>query len=164
MSSQDFFLRARRNASLIAFNDVLPANFKLIVNVGRWVETEGVNLRQIVGLEMIPGDPLSKTTDIHYNLRLTPTYVGWDNLFIQPGDPDYEEPTFELDGTPIPTTNKLDNTTFKRWFRNNGGERLDDVSEHPRSGRTMRWWRWTDGIERLDVTIDLPEFLRRVWA
>ncbi len=165
MSLQDFLFRARRNASLIAFNSVLPANFKLIENLGGWVETEGVNLRQIVGLEMIPGDPLSKTSDIHYNLRVTPTFSGWDGLFIEEGDPDYEAPTFDGDGNELPITNVLDNSKFKRWFKNNGGERLDTAAEHPRSGRAdMRWFRWTDGTEWLDITIDVPMQRRRVWA
>ncbi len=114
---------------------------------------------------MIPGDPPTLSNDVHYNLRVTPDFSGWDGLFIQPGDPDYEEPTFEIDGTPIPTTNKLDNSKLKRWFKNNGGERLDTAAEHPRSGRSdMRWWRWTDGIEFMDITIDEPAFRRRVWA
>ncbi len=164
MASQDFLLRVRRPVSLIAFNDALPDNFKLSVTIEgiRRLRT-GVNLDPIANLELIPG---TLSSAIHYNLRVIGgpevahhAWSGWDGLFIEAGDPDFDDGT----GTGDP---RLDNTKLKRWMKNNGGERLDTAAEHPRSGRTdMRWWRWEDGaaIEWLDITIDAPAFRRRRW-
>lgn len=153
MAFQDFLLRARRPASLVAFNGALPSNFKLIVNPGDgFVERPGVNLDPIANLELVPGDPPTLSSDIHYNLRVTDAWSGWDGLFItDPSDPDFDDAT-------------LDKSKLRRWMKNNGVERLDTAAEHPRSGRAdMRWFRWTDGIEWLDITIDEPVFRRRVW-
>ncbi len=149
MASQDFLLRARRPASLVAFNGALPSNFKLIVNPGGgWIELPGVNLDPIASLELAPGN---LSSDSHYNLRVTDAWSGWDGLFItDPDDPDFNDAT-------------LDKSKLKRWMRNNGVELLDSASEHPRSGRTMRWFRWTGGAEWLDISIDTPTFQRRTW-
>ncbi len=157
MAFQDFLLRARRPASLIAFNDALPANFKLIHKPeDEFLELPGVNIDPIASLELVPG---TLSDAIHYNLRVIGgsevahhAWSGWDGLFItDPSDPDFDDPT-------------LDKSKLKRWFKNNGVERLDTAAEHPRSGRAdMRWFRWTDGTEWLDITIDEPVFRRRVW-
>ena len=156
MAFQDFLLRARRPASLVAFNGALPANFKLIVNPGGgWIERTGVNLDPIAILELVPGTLFS---GIHYNLRVIGgpevgkhAWSGWDGLFItDPSDPDFNDPM-------------LDKSKLKRWMKNNGVEKLDIVAEHPRSGRTMRWFRWSNVTEWLDITIDEPVFRRRVW-
>ena len=150
MSSQDFLLRARRPASLIAFNGALPSNFKLVHKPeSTWIELPGVNLDPIVSLELAPGN---LSSDIHYNLRVTDAWSGFAGLFITDlADPDFDDPV-------------LDNSKLKRWIRDNDVEKLDTAAEHPRSGRTdMRWFRWTDGTEWLDITIDDPIFRRRVW-
>ncbi len=137
MASQDFLLRAKRPASLVAFNGALPGNFKLIVRVdGKWVERSGVNLDPIASLELVPGDPPTLSSDIHYNLRVTDAWSGWDNL---------------------------DKSKLRTWFKNNATEHLDAAAEHPRSGRTMRWFRWSNATEWLDITIDEPVLRRRVW-
>ncbi len=162
MAFQDFFLRARRPVSLVAFNGALPSNFKLIVRFeSQWVQARGANIDPIASLELTPG---MLSSAIHYNLRvvggpevLHSAWSGWEGLFIESGDPDFDDG--EGGGDP-----RLDNSKFKRWFKNNGVERLDTAAEHPRSGRTdMRWFRWTDGTEWLDITIDDPVFRRRVW-
>ncbi len=159
MAAQDFLFRARRNASLVAFNAALPSNFKLIPKPEtEWLELPGVNLDPIVNLELAPG---VLSPDLHYNLRVTDAWSGWAGLFIELGDPDYDDPDAD---PPIVGEPKLNNSKLKRWFKNNGVERLDNSSEHPRSGRAdMRWFRWTDGTEWLDITIDIPELRRRVW-
>jgi len=173
MASQDFLLRARRPASLIGFNAVLPTNFKLIHKPGaEWLMLPGVNLRTIERLTLKRGvwsgkteiTPAVLSSATHYNLRVIGgeevahhAFVGFDSLFIEEGDPDWDDGA----GTGDP---RLDNSKLKRWFKNNGGERLDPAAEHPRSGRTdMRWWRWTDSIEWLDITIDVPVLRRRMW-
>ncbi len=161
MAFQDFLFRARRPVSLIDFNAALPTNFKLIHRVApadseilEWVPRRGVNLNPIANLELVPGSG-TLFNGIHYNLLVTNAWSGWDGLFItDPADPDFDDP-------------RLDKSKLKRWFKNNGVERLDTAAEHPRSGRTdMRWFRWEDGpaIERLDITIDAPVFSRRKWA
>ena len=160
MSFQDFLLRARRPASLVAFNGALPSNFELIVNSGGWVELPGVNLDPVANLTLKDatldgnGDvttPAVLSSAIHYNLRVTDAWSGWDGLFItDPADPDFNDAT-------------LNKSKLKRWFKNNGVERLDTAGEHPRSGRTMRWFRWSNATEWLDITIDEPAFRRRVW-
>ena len=152
MSFQDFLLRARRPASLVAFNGALPSNFKLIVNDGGWVELPGVNLDLIESLALVPGDSPTLSSDVHYNLRVTDAWSGWDGLFIT--DPDY--PDFD--------DARLDKSKVKQWFKNNGVERTDTAGEHPRSSRAdMRWFRWSNATEWLDITIDEPAFRRRVW-
>lgn len=159
MAFQDFFLRARRPASLVAFNTVLPSNFKLLRRIrGVWVESVGVSLLQIAGLSASIDNMSSGT---HYNLRVIGgpevahhAWSGWNGLFItDPDDPDFDDP-------------KLDKSKLKRWFKNNGGEHLDKATEHPRSGRTMRWFRWskTGPKEWLDITIDEPVFRRLKWS
>ncbi len=163
MAFQDFLLRARRPASLVAFNAALPSNFKLIEQVdGVWQERRGVGLRQIAGLSATIDNMSSGT---HYNLRVIGgtevahhAWSGWDGIFITEGDPDWDDGT----GTGDP---RLDNTKLKRWFKNNGVQRLDPAVDHPRSGRTMRWFRWEDGTstEWLDITIDAPVLRRRIW-
>ena len=56
MASQDFLLRARRPVSLIAFNSVLPTNFKLIHKPDTvWLPLPGVNLDQMANFELVPG-------------------------------------------------------------------------------------------------------------
>ncbi len=165
MALQDFLLRARRPASLVAFNGALPENFKLIHKPeSMWVELPGVNLAPVASLMLLDGDPPTLSNDIHYNLRVTDAWAprkvpleapspeaGWNGLFItDPADPDYDDPT-------------LNKSKVKQWFKNNGVERLDMAAEHPRSDRTMRWFRWTDGTEWLDITIDEPYMRRRVW-
>ena len=171
MAHQDFLLRARRPASLVAFNGALPSNFKLIHKPeGKWTELPGVNLDPIVNLELekaiLDGDgniltPAVLSSAIHYNLRVTGgthdwpfpgVWRGWSSLFIDSGDPDFNDPT-------------LDKSKLKRWMKNNGVERLDDASEHPRSGQAMPWFRWEDpnGIDWLDFTKRKPVFQRRVW-
>ncbi len=161
MAFQDFLLRARRPVSLVAFNGALPSNFKLIVRIeGKWVQRIGVNLDPINSLMLLNGDPPTLSSDIHYNLRVVGGFgpgheehewSGWDGLFItDPSDPDFNDPT-------------LDKSKLKRWMKNNGVERLDTAAEHPRSGRTMRWFRWSNVTEWLDITIDDPVFRRRVW-
>lgn len=162
MAFQGFLLRVRRKASIVAFNAALPANFKLVHKPeSTWLEREGVNLDPIdpltlkVGVYDAEGTEITSpvlSTAVHYNLRVTDAWSGWDGIMIDPGDPDYE-------GDP-----RLNKSKVKQWFKNNGGERLDDASEHPRSGRAdMRWFRWTDGTEWMDITIDEPVFRRRVW-
>ena len=160
MAFQDFLLRARRPASLVAFNGALPSNFKLIVRIdGKWVGRTGVNIDPIVSLTLLAGSPPALSSAIHYNLRVIGgpeigehAWSGWAGLFItDPADPDFTDP-------------KLDKSKLKRWMRNNGVERLDTSAEHPRSGRTdMRWFRWSNITEWLDITIDEPVFRRRVW-
>ncbi len=174
MAVQDFLLRARRSASLVAFNGTLPSNFKLIHKPDtEWLPLPGVNLDPIASLTLkdaiLDGDgnvitPAVLSSDIHYNLRVVGPNVirgflgyphawsGWAGLFItDPADPDFSDPV-------------LDKSKLKRWMKNNGVEKLDTAAEHPRSGRAdMRWFRWTDGTEFLDITIDDPVFRRRVW-
>ncbi len=161
MAFQDFLLRARRPASLVAFNGALPDNFKLIYKPeDEWLPLPGVNLDPIASLKLLDGDPPTLSNAIHYNLRVIGgpevahhAWSGWDGLFItDPADPDFDDPT-------------LDKSKIKRWFKNNGVERLDTAAEHPRSGRTMRWFRWskTGPKEWLDITIDTPVFRRRMW-
>jgi hypothetical protein len=162
MASQDFLLRARRPASLVAFNGALPTNFKLIHKPESiWIELPGVNIDPINSLMLKDGEPPTLSSDIHYNLRVTGgthdwpwpgVWRGWTGLFItDPSDPDFNDPT-------------LDKSKLKRWMKNNGVERLDTAVEHPRSGRAdMRWFRWTDGTEWLDITIDEPQQRRGVW-
>lgn len=148
MSFQDFLFRARRPASLIAFNGALPSNFKLIKNIGGWVERPGVNLDPIASLELAPG---TLSSDVHYNLRVTDAWSGWDGIMIDSGDPDFGDA-------------RLNKSKVKQWFKNNGVERLDTAAEHPRSGRAdMRWFRWSNADEWLDITIDEPQQRRRVW-
>ncbi len=162
MAFQDFFLRARRPKSLVTFNTALPDNFKLIHKPDtEWLRLPGVSLNPIANLELVPGSG-TLFSGIHYNLRIIGgpevahhAFSDWDGLFItDPADPDFSDPI-------------LDKSKLKRWFKNNGVERLDTAAEHPRSGRTdMRWFRWEDGpaIEWLDITIDAPVFRRRKWA
>ena len=172
MAFQDFLLRARRDASLTAWNAALPANFKLIHKPDTvWLRLPGVSLDPIPNLPLVAGhqsdwlgSPPVISSNPHYNLRVIGgpevghhAYSGWSGLFIEEGDPEFDDGT----GTGDP---RLDNTKLKRWMKNNGGERLDTAAEHPRSGRTdMRWFRWTDGIEWLDITIDPPAFRRQAW-
>ena len=171
MAVLDLLFRMRRQASIVAFNDVLPANFKLIHKPDtEWISVSGVDIDEIVNLALVPHDPgppevdATLSSDLHANIRISSHYAGWDGLFILPGDPDYDDPDAD---PPIVGEPKLDNSKLKRWFKNNGGERLDDASEHPRSGRAdMRWWRWEEAgppLEWVDVTIDEPAFRRRVW-
>ncbi len=166
----DFLFRMRRKVSIVAFNNALPSNFKLLhlIDVSvfedppdmQWRPVPGVHIDEIDNFELIlptPTIPATLSPELHVNFRVTPAWSGWDGLFIEEGDPDYDDGT----GTGDP---RLDNSKLKRWFFNNGGERLDDAAEHPRSGRSdMRWWRWTDGTEWVDVTIDTPQLRRRVW-
>ncbi|HDZ36889.1 MAG TPA: hypothetical protein ENH62_01130 [Marinobacter sp.] len=150
MAFQDFLLRARRPVSLVAFNGALPSNFKLIHKPeSTWIELPGVNIDPVASLELAPG---TLSSDIHYNLRVTDAWSGFAGLFItDPADPDFNDPV-------------LNKSKLKRWFKNNGVERLDTAAEHPRSGRAdMRGFRWTDGTEWLDIFIDEPVFRRRVW-
>ena len=150
MAFQDFLFRARRPASLVAFNGVLPRNFKLVHKPeSTWIELPGVNLDPIDSLELAPG---ILSLDIHYNLRVTDAWSGFAGLFItDSADSDFNDPV-------------LDKSELKRWMRNNDVEKLDTAAEHPRSGRAdMRWFRWQDGLEWLDITIDDPVFRRRVW-
>ncbi len=176
MAFQDFLLRARRPASLVAFNGALPANFKLIHKPdATWLTLPGVNIDIIeeLALEAVVVDgngnvvtPAVISSASHYNVRVVGDlgvgnehheWSGWDGLFIQPGDPDFD------DGGGGGDT-RLDNSKVKQWFKNNGVERLDDASEHPRSGRAnMRWFRWMAGAEHMDVTIDAPMLRRRKW-
>ena len=160
MAYKDFLLRAKRPASLVKFNRALPKNFKLIHKPeDEWVEMEGVNLDPIESLTLKEairdgdGDittPAVMSSAIHYNLRVTDAWSGYEGLVIEDNDPDSEDDT-------------LDKSKLKRWFKNNGVERLDTAAKHPRSGRTMRWFRWTGGTEWLDITIDEPQQRRRVW-
>ena len=161
MAYQDFLFRIRRPASLIAFNGVLPANFKLVHKPeSTWLTLPGVNLDPIASLELLAGvydtdgsviTPPTLSSDLHYNLRVTDQWSGWAGIMIDPADPDYDDAT-------------LNKSKIKQWFKNNGGERLDDASEHPRSGRAdVRWFRWTSGNEWADITIDEPAHRRRVW-
>ena len=154
MSFQDFLLRARRPASLVAFNGALPSNFKLIVRVdGEWQERPGVNLDPINSLMLKDGSPPILSGDIHYNLRVTDVWSGWTGLFMDNGDPDFGDA-------------RLDKSKVRQWFKNNSVERTDTTTKHPRSKRTdMRWFRWskTGPVEWMDITIDEPVFRRRVW-
>ncbi len=154
MSFQDFLLRARRPASLVAFNGALPSNFKLIVNSGGWVELPGVNLDPVASLALVPGDdvtPAVLSSDVHYNLRVTDAWSGFAGIMIDEGDGDFSD-------------TRLNKSKVKQWFKNNGVELTDDASEHPRSGRAdMRWFRWSNATEWLDITIDEPQMRRRVW-
>ena len=152
MAFKDMLLRARRKASLAPFNAALPANFKIIVKIdGVWVPRDGVNLDPIASLEMAPGDPPTLSSDVHYNLRVTDAWSGWVGLIIPDADPDS-------------TDDRLNKCKVKQWFKNNGVERTDTAGEHSRSSRSdMRWFRWTDDTDWVDVTIDEPAFRRRVW-
>ncbi len=164
MAQQDFLLRTSRPTSLVAFNDALPANFKLLHNPeGEWIALPGVHITTITNLELVPG---TLSSDIFYNIRLLGDlppgneiyeWHGWDGLFIQPGDPDYDDGT----GTGDP---QLDNNKLKRWLKTNGNTFNDPANAHPRSGRTMLWYRWRQGPERVDFTIDEPVFRRQIWA
>jgi len=168
MAFQDFLLRARRPKSLVAFNGALPNNFKLVHKPDtEWLPLAGVNLDPIASLMLKEGVkdpdgtfiiPHTLSSDIHYNLRVvfslseeSHSWSGYTNLFItDEDDPDFSDA-------------RLNKSKVKQWFKNNGVERLDTAAEHPRSGRTMRWFRWTGGTEWLDITIDEPVFQRRVW-
>ena len=147
--TENFYFRAQSHDSLVAANDALPANFKLITpNAG---ELPGVNLDPIEFLELAPGDPPTYSSDVHYNLRVTGAWSGWAGRLIDEGDADYND-------------ERLTKSAFKQWFKNNCAERLDPAAEHPRSGRSdMRCFRWTNATERLDIFIDEPAFRRRVW-
>ena len=158
---KDFLFRAKRPKSLVAFNKVLPPKFKLIHKPEDvWLALPGVNIDPIVSLTLkgavLDGDgnvvePIIHSTAIHYNIRLTPQWTGYAGITIPDSDPDSAD-------------DRLNRSKFKRWFKRNGIERLDNASEHPRSGRAdMRWFRWEDETERLDITIDAPFFQRRVW-
>ena len=172
MAEFDLLFRMRRKASIEAFNDALPASFKLLRRNDAdtaWISTVGVHIDPIATLDLVRGEQEYDGTvittrvlssDFHANIRVTPAWSGWSGLFIEQGDPDYDDGT----GTGDP---RLDNSKIKRWFKNNGVERLDNTIEHPRSGRAdMRWWRWSKigPTEWVDVTIDKPQLLRRVWA
>ena len=157
----DFLFRMRRPASLVAFNDAIPNNYKLIHRPdGEWVPTDGVYIDPIANLTLKPAvldgngdvlEPAIVSSDRHYNIRVIPLWSGWDGLFIDESDPDYDDPT-------------LDKSKIKQWMKNNGVMRTDDPSEHPRSGRAdMRWYRWTDGVEWTDITIDEPAARRQVF-
>ncbi len=154
MAFQDFLLRARRPASLVAFNGALPSNFKLAEKInGVWQLLSGVNLGdantwetptialvpQVLNSDGTVLIPAVMSPDMHYNLRVTDAWSGWD---------------------------RLDRTKFKTWFKNNGVEKLDTAAEHPRSGRTMRWFRWTapNGIDWVDAAIDAPAFQRNTMS
>ena len=53
MASQDFLLRARRPASLVAFNTALPNNFKLIHKPeSTWLPLPGVHVDPIASLTL----------------------------------------------------------------------------------------------------------------
>ena len=158
---KDFLFRARRPKSLVAFNDALPAKYKLIYKVGgKWLAMPGVNVDPINSLVLkravLDGDgnviaPAIHSTAIHYNIRLTPQWTGYAGITIPDSDPDSAD-------------DRLNRSKFKRWFKRNGIERLDNASEHPRTGRAnMRWFGWEDETERLDITIDEPHFQLRVW-
>lgn len=168
MAEEKFSLRARRPASLVAFNNALPSNFKLIRKVkGKWWDHVGVDLSQIDNLTLkttirdgdgIVVTPAVLSTAVHYNLIVIGgpevgehAWSGWAGIMIDSGDPDFGDA-------------RLNKSKVKQWFKNNGVERLDTAAEHPRSGRAdMRWFRWTDGTEWLDITIDEPQQRRRVW-
>ena len=154
MAHQDLYFRARRQASLIAFNAALPENFKLIHKPGtEWEMLPGVHLTGIKALTLKSAErdiddviiaPAILSDDIHYNLRVTPDWADWDRLFItDPADPDFNDPD-------------LDKLKLKRWMKNNGVVKLDLAAEHPRTGRTMRWYRWEAGPDWLDISIDEP--------
>ncbi len=152
MASQDFLLRAKRPASLVAFNGLLPANFKLIANDGDgWYQREGVNLFIATsgGLSAAESGGV-----IHYNLRVTPAWSGWDGLFLASGDDGYGDP-------------KLDKSKLKRWAKNNGGgEIIDPASGHPRTGRAdMNWWRIPlAGSKWMDISIGKPSLQRLTFS
>ncbi len=171
MAAFDLLFRMRRKASMVAFNDVLPSNFKLVVRNDEdtaWIPAVGVLIDEITNFELVlptPLVPATLSTDLHVNVRVTQDWSGWSGLFIEEGDPDFVE--YDEDGLPLPGGDvRLDNTKIKRWMRNNGVERLDDATDHPRSGRTdMKWFRWSKigPQEWVDVTIDTPQLRRRVW-
>ena len=160
--SIDFLLRARNGASLVAFNDALPANFKLIHKPeDTWLELPGVNLDQINGLTfkraVLDGNgnvitPAVKSSAVHFNLRVTPAWAGYAGITIDEGDePDYSDA-------------RLNKSKLKRWMKKEGIYRLDASAEHPRSGRSdMDWFRFTSGPRWMDITIATPFFQRRVW-
>ena len=159
MAAFDFLFRLRRQASAPAFNAALPANYKLLdVNND---PAPGIHIDRIDNLVLVPavldGDgniitPAVISSDLHYNVRVTEQWSGWDGLFITDDqDPDFNDP-------------RINKSKVKQWMKNNGVERTDTAGDHPRSGRTdMRWFRWINGTEWVDVTIDSPLLRRRVW-
>ncbi len=151
MALQDFLLRAKNQASLVAFNDLLPENFKLIANDGDgWYQLPGVNLHIATsgGLSAAENGGV-----IHYNLRVTPAWSGWAGLFIRSQELGFNDP-------------KLDKSKLKRWAKNNGGEHLDDASDHPRTGRAdFNWWRIPlGGTKYMDISIAKPALQRLTFS
>ena len=158
----DLLLRMRRKASIVAFNNVLPNNFKLLRKHPErgWIPARGVAIDEIANFELVQSTeftPAVLSPDLHANVRISKAFAGWDGLFIQPGDPDFDDGEGAGDV-------RLNNSKIKKWFLNNGGEITDNATKHPRSGRTdMRWGRWTDGTEWVEITFDAPALRRRVW-
>lgn len=162
MTFLDLLFRARRPASMVAFNNALPTNFKLFVRndddtawiaaPGVSIVTEGLNpLVLYAGTPEVGVDPASwadppvYSPDYHVNMRVEdPIY---SRVLLDPGDPDSD----------------LDKNKIRRWLRNNGAERLDASGEHPRSGATTGWWRWTDGTEWVDIIKAKPGMRRGIW-
>ena len=101
MAFQDFLFRARRPASLIAFNAAIPANFALVHKPeSDWIERPGVNISTVDSLEMkaaeYDGDGNETAAridspDVHYNIRVTEAWSGWAGIHIDPEDPDFED-------------------------------------------------------------------------
>ena len=55
----DLLFRMRRKASIVAFNDVLPSNFKLLVNDPDrgWIAAPGVFIDEIANFELVLPTP-----------------------------------------------------------------------------------------------------------
>ena len=157
MTFIDILLRARRPASLVAFNNALPANFKILARNDddtAWVNAPGVEFDVIDPFELEPavvdgnGDivtPAVISPDYHVNLRISdPIY---SRLLLNPDNESPDDPDPELDKHKI-----------RRWFRNNGVEQL-----HDGQGDFAGWWRWTDGTEWVDIARAKPNYRRRIW-
>ena len=137
MAQIELLLRMRRQDSIIALNNVLPANFKLLRNHPNagWIPAKGVNIDEIANLELLRGPSPQMSSDLHVNVRLTDDWSGWDS----PDD-------------------------ITQWFEDNGMEQRDNASAHPRSGRSdLIWLRWRAGPEWADLMTGTPLLRRRIW-
>ena len=154
----DLLFRIRRKVSFVAFNNALPVNFKLLDADNNALP--GVNIDQIPNLilkeAVVDSDgnittPAVLSSDLHVNIRLNSPYPVEKLLITDPEDPDFNDP-------------KINKSKIKQWMKNNGLEKTDAASAHTRSNRSdMRWFRWTDGTEWVEITIDEPSQRRRVW-
>jgi hypothetical protein len=158
----DILLRARQKSDVGAWHDALPANSKILDDQNNYeplpgvsVVTQGLNPLQLYEGTPEPGvdpaswaDPPVYSADFHANIRIGETADAYSTLVINEGESDPE----------------LDKNKIRRWFRNNGVEKVDTAGEHPRSGSsTITWFRWQSGAQWVDIAKVKPGFRRGIW-